>query len=55
MIWSIIRLIFARRMLYLSRWLLNVGEAIVDEETAKGSTAPVMSAMIPAERVLPVQ
>ncbi|WP_413710653.1 hypothetical protein [Rhizobium sp. Rhizsp82] len=35
MIWSIIRLRAARRMLYLSRWLLQTGEAIVDGEMAK--------------------
>lgn len=32
MIWSIIRLIAARRMLKVSRWLLEAGEAIVEEE-----------------------
>lgn len=37
MIWSIIRLIFARRVLYLSRWLLKFGEAIVDEEMQKAA------------------
>jgi len=35
MIWSIIRLRAARRMFYLSRWLLQTGEAIVDEEMVK--------------------
>jgi hypothetical protein len=38
MIWSIIRLIFARAVLRLSRWLLDVGETIVDEEMAKAAT-----------------
>lgn len=32
MIWSVIRLRTARRMFYISRWLLRVGEAIVEEE-----------------------
>lgn len=45
MIWSIIRLRTARRMFYLSRWLLQTGEAIVDEEMAKSdrSGAPSQS------------
>lgn len=40
MIWSIIRLIAARRMLKLSRWLLEAGEAIVDEEWHKVRQGP---------------
>jgi len=35
---SVIRLRVARRMFYFSRWLLRVGEAIVDEEMAKAET-----------------
>jgi hypothetical protein len=50
MIWSILRLIVATRMLRLSRWLLRVGGAIIDEEfrdqyarvCARGST-PISS------------
>lgn len=38
MIWSVIRLIAARRMLKLSRWLLEAGEAIVDEEWRRRDT-----------------
>jgi hypothetical protein len=41
MIWSIIRLIAARQMLKLSRWLLEAGEKIVyDEWRRRGMRSP---------------
>lgn len=37
MIWSIIRMRAAKRMFDISRWLLRVGEAILDEEMARAA------------------